>query len=170
MNLKKYLAILLIIVSSLLVSCRKDKVKPEDVKDLGELDYIGENNYAAEDFWIKVITTEEGDMIEYRELLDIDAFLSNTDLPTILLVKKSRDFVLPRVIPQMEGWAYKYRDKANFVMIEDNTSNKFLTRLDYTVTPTYYLIDKYAVISYASYQEEDAFNSLEKKFLELIQE
>ncbi len=129
---------------------------------------LGEINYNAQIAYLDLMDTDQGLMLEYREVLDLDRFIGESDVPVVLIVRQPQDYNASRVIPEVEQAASEYGDKVNFVFAYDSQEIDFLRLLDYTVTPTFFLIDDYMVQAQASWEQEEGMQILYQKLNELI--
>ncbi len=131
--------------------------------------WLGDYNYNAPVAWIEPVSKEDGDYLEYRQILDLEGMITSTDLPIVICVRQSTDPAASTVIPQMEDWAYRYSGKAWFIFADASAQDPLLASLQYTTTPTFFLIQKGAVQMYASWQEENALKLLEEALNKQIQ-
>ncbi len=162
--MKRKIAQIIALVVAITVSLAGCTSKPTEAKT----PWLGGYNYQASMAWIGPISNGDGDMLEYREVLELEGFVTHTGLPIVLCVRQNNDYAASTVIPQMESWAYSYRDKANFVFADANDPDGLLQSLEFTITPTFYLLHKGAIIMYASWQEANALKLLEEALLELM--
>ncbi len=135
----------------------------------GESPWLGDYNYNALVAWIEPLSQEDGDYLEYREVLDLEAMVTSTDLPIVICVRQKTDQAASTVIPQMEDWAYRYNGQAWFIFADASAQDPLMANLQYTVTPTFFLIKRGAVLMYASWQEENALRLLEEALVKEIQ-
>ncbi len=148
--------ILILLASVLLTAC--GPAEPQTP-------WLGELNYQAPMAWIEPISTDEGDLLEYREVLDLEGFISSTTVPIVVCVRQVADYAASTVIPQMESWAYEYRAKAEFLFADANAGDPLLQSLDFSVTPTFFLIQNGRVVMQASWQEANALQLLENELI-----
>ena len=158
-KLKRVKLLSLILISVfILTACNKNNAYP---------DYLGNINYQAENTWIENRSTETEELLEYREILDPEAFIQNSEVPVLVCIKQKDDYAAPKVIPWMESLAYKYKDKLNCIFIEDDPQNDYLYLFDYRVTPSFFLIKEHSIIASASWQEENALQKMNAEIQKL---
>lgn len=156
------LSLLLLFALLSLPGCGRGTVKDPD--------YLGEYRYDAPVAWLVTLETKEGDFLEYREVKDLYAFLTDTDKPVVLCVRQKNDSSASQYIPMMEDWAYKYRDKVEFVFADASCGDAFLDRLDYSYTPGFFLIKQGTLIMQAGWTEDNALKLLEETFIKEAKE
>ena len=135
-----------------------------------ETEILGEINYQAEVAWLENIRTDSEELLEYREVLDLDRFVSQSEVPVVIIVRQENDYGASEVIPLVEEAAYTYGEDVHFVFAYHNTENDFLLYLDYESTPTFFLIHDHAVQAQAGWEQEEGLIRLQKKLDEIIKE
>lgn len=126
--------------------------------------YLGDYNYEAPVAWLVTLRTEDGDFLEYRTVKDLYAYLTATPEPVVICVRQKTDAAAPSYIPLMEDWAYQYSGKVQFIFADAESGDPFLERLDFSHTPTFYLIKQGAILKYATWDESNALKILEETF------
>lgn len=139
-----------------MTACRRGGKKPPS--------YLGAYNYEAQKAWLEPLHTEEGDFLEYREVKDLMAFATDTDLPIVLCVRQLNDGTAPLYIPQMETWAYDYRGKVLFLFADAGVDDPLVHALNFEHTPTFFLIQGGAVKYHASWSETQGMKVFEEMF------
>lgn len=146
--------ILLIILLALISGCTKSKKE-----------FLGKINYSAPIALLEYSVTDEGEFLEYREILDLEQFIIQSDVPILLAIRQINDKASPVVIPKMEEAAVKYWGKAFFVFADIEAEDPFLTSFEVDATPTFHLIDDSSKIMYAKWGEDAAQDKLFKELL-----
>lgn len=136
----------------------------------GPTPWLGKDNYAGELVWLEPRTTEDGEMLEYREILNFEEFVSHSAVPVLICMRQKTDPSASKVIPQMETWAMQYRNQINFVFGLASHNDPLLRTLKYEATPTFFLLYQGVVEASAPWQAGDAFRIMEEKMVALIGE
>ncbi len=136
-----------------LVSCKQGESRP---------DYLGDINYTAPVVLLEYVHNDEGEFLEYREVLDLEKLINGTRLPIVICLRQINDQAGPIVIPKMEEWTVEYRDRALFVFADITSDQSILTSFEANVTPTFHLVQGGAKIMYASWEEQGALALMEE--------
>lgn len=134
-------------------------------------DYLGPEVLDADVLWIEPIADEElGDTLQYREILNLEAFVARSPVPVLIIMRNTLDGTGPRLIPFAENLAMEVRDDARIVFISYLYDDSYLDLLEDLNLPSFHLIHESSMRAQAEGLDSTAIENIIRDLHTLIEE